>query len=107
MVGVETRETREGWPLLTVETEVNGEGTQRGQMKGVLFGLVYWACRAGTRDFCSALAALVGPAQTISFLSVHYFFSPIAQQAGHWAGSRAGSPISYCVSLVETDSARE
>jgi hypothetical protein len=35
-------------------------GTQRGQMKGVLSWLVRWACRAGTRDFCSALAALVG-----------------------------------------------
>jgi hypothetical protein len=31
---VETRETREGWPLLTVETEV--KGTQRVRMKRVL-----------------------------------------------------------------------
>jgi hypothetical protein len=30
-------------------------------MKGVLSWLVFWACRAGTSDFCSALAALVGP----------------------------------------------
>ena len=30
-------------------------------MKGVLPWLVRWACRAGTRDFCSALADLVGP----------------------------------------------
>jgi hypothetical protein len=33
-------------------------GTQRGQMKGVLSWLVRWAFRAGTIDFCSALAAL-------------------------------------------------
>ncbi len=39
--------------------------TQRVQMKGVLSWLVRWACRAGTRDFCSALAALVGPVQNI------------------------------------------
>jgi hypothetical protein len=30
------RDTREGWPMLTVETEV--KGTQRGQMIGVLLG---------------------------------------------------------------------
>jgi hypothetical protein len=47
----------EEWPLLGVETEVNG--VQRVQMKGVLPWLVRWACRAGTREFCSALPALV------------------------------------------------
>ncbi len=46
------RETREGWPLLSVETR--WMRTQREQMKGVLSWLVCWACRAGTRDFCSA-----------------------------------------------------
>jgi hypothetical protein len=48
-------------------------GTQRVQMKGVLSWLVRLAFRAGTRDFCSALAALVGPVQNILFLTVHYF----------------------------------
>jgi hypothetical protein len=50
----------------------------------VLSWLILWACRAGTRDFCSALAALVGPVQNIFFLTVHYFhsFVHIAQQAG-------------------------
>jgi hypothetical protein len=37
--------------------------TQRAQMKGVLPWLVSWACRAGIRDFCSTLAALVAPVQ--------------------------------------------
>ncbi len=54
-----TRETREGLPLLTVE--LRWMETQRGQMKGVLSWLVRWACHAGTRDFCSAFAALYGP----------------------------------------------
>jgi hypothetical protein len=51
-------------------------------MKGVLPWLVHWACHAGTRDFCSALAALVGPVQNNFFFTVHYFnaFVPIAQQ---------------------------
>jgi hypothetical protein len=41
------REAREGWSLLTVETEAN-----RGvQMKGFLPWLVCWARRAGTKDF--------------------------------------------------------
>ncbi len=56
-------------------------------MKGVRPWLVSWACRAGTRDFCSTLAALVGPVQKIFFLAVHFFnsFVPIAQQAGQAA----------------------
>ncbi len=62
-------------------------GTRRVQIKGVLPWLVPWACRASTRDFCSALAALVGPVQNIFFHTVHCFnaFVPIAQQAGQAA----------------------
>jgi hypothetical protein len=39
------------------------------------------------------------------FLTVHYFnlCVPIAQQPGHWAGSRAGSPVSECVSRMVRD----
>ncbi len=62
-------------------------GTQRVQMKEVLPGLVRWACRAGTRYFCSALAALVGPVQNV--FSSPYInsnsFVPIVQQAGQAA----------------------
>jgi hypothetical protein len=57
-------------------------------MKGVLTVLGwFWACRASTRDFCSALAVLVSPVQNIFFLTVHYFNSlvPIAHQAGQTA----------------------
>jgi hypothetical protein len=39
--------------------------TQRVQMKGVIPWLVRWACHAGTRDFCPAPAALIGPVQNI------------------------------------------
>ncbi len=85
-----SRETREGWPLLTVETEVNG--SQRGQMKGVLSCLV---CRAGTKDFCSASTALSWPSSNFFFHYPQYLnsFFPIAHAAS-WADSRAGSPIS-------------
>jgi hypothetical protein len=56
-------------------------------MKGILPWLAYWACRAGTRDFCSVLAALAGPVQNIFFLTIHFLnsFVPIAQQAGQAA----------------------
>jgi hypothetical protein len=64
-------ETREGWPLLTIETEANGDS--RVQMKGVLPWLVRWAGHAGTSDFSPALAALVGPVQNIYFFQLHYF----------------------------------
>ncbi len=71
------RQERGGWPLLTVETE-------NGDSKSTNDWLVRLACRAGTRTFCSALAALVGAVQNIFFLSVHYFNSCvlIAQQVG-------------------------
>ncbi len=57
-------------------------GTQRVQMRGVIPWFFCWACRAGTSDFCSALAALVGHVQNI--ISSPYtisIFCSIAQQA--------------------------
>ncbi len=58
-------------------------GAQGVHVKGVLPWLGRWVCRAGTRDFCPALAALIGPVRNFVFLTVHYFnsFVPIAQQA--------------------------
>jgi hypothetical protein len=75
-------------------------GSQRGQIKGVLPLLVRWACRAGTRDFCSSLAALVVPVQNIFFLAVHYFnsFVPVAQQAGQ-AAVLGRLSLSVCLCL--------
>ncbi len=51
--------------------------TQRVQMKEVLPWLVLWACHACTRDFRSALAALVGPVQ-IFFSSLCIFSIPLS-----------------------------
>jgi hypothetical protein len=67
---IATKETKKGWPLLTVETEANGYS----RSKGVLPSLVCWARCASTRDFGPALAALVGPVQNSFFLAVHYLF---------------------------------
>jgi hypothetical protein len=68
-------------------------------MKGVLPWLVRWACRASKRDFCSALAALVGPVQNIfSSLYTIQFFVPIAQQVGQAAVlGRLSISIFLCV----------
>ncbi len=54
------------------------------QMKGFLPWWVRWDCRAGTRYFCSALAALVSPVQNDVFLTVHYFdsFYPSPSKVG-------------------------
>ncbi len=57
LIYVVPRETREGWPLLTVETEVNGDSKSANEKD--LPWLVHWACREGMRDFCSALAASI------------------------------------------------
>jgi hypothetical protein len=69
-------------------------------MKGVLSWLVRLACRAGTRDFSSALAALVREGQNIFFLIVHNlnFFVPIAQQAEQAAMLGRLACLFVCVS---------
>jgi hypothetical protein len=56
--------------MLTMEAEVNGDSTRTNDRGPSLF--VLWACRASTRDFCSALAALVCPKQNIFILTVHH-----------------------------------
>ncbi len=62
--------------------------------------LVRLTCLSGTRDFCSALAVLVGLVKNIFFLHVHYFNSVCPHRPASWAGSRAGSPVFYYVSRV-------
>jgi hypothetical protein len=80
------RENREGWPLLTVENEVNGDSkstNERGSFLGWFARLVLPVQMV----FCSALDALVGTVQNNFLLTVHYFnaFVLIAQQAGQAA----------------------
>ncbi len=61
------RETREGWPLLT---GVNGVSWSTNKRDPSLVGSLGF--RAGKRDFCSALAALVGPIQNIFYVLLPY-----------------------------------
>ncbi len=63
--------------------------------------MVRWACHAGTRDFCSALAALVGLVQNIFFPHRTLFQCLCPHRPASWAGSRAGSPVPQYVSLTD------
>jgi hypothetical protein len=87
----ETLESR-GWPLLT-GWNWGVWGLKEGKWKWSFLGLVQWACRAGTRDFCSA----PGPIQNIFFFTAHYFkfLWPHAQQAGQTAVLGHLFPPSY------------
>ncbi len=95
-----TREIREGWPLLTVETAVNGDSRSTNEKGPFLVGSL--GLLADTREFCFALAALV--VQNIFFLTALYFSSyvPIASKLGRqlcWVAC-----LSVCVSgVVITD----
>jgi|688.fasta_scaffold460044_2 hypothetical protein len=76
------RETREGWPLLTVKTEANGDSkstNERGPSSVTVIGFLM-----PVQAIFVLLAAVVGPVRNIFFLSVHYLnsFLPIAQHAG-------------------------
>jgi hypothetical protein len=99
---------REGRLLPTAETKANGDSWSTGNylpvpvhMKGILSWLARWARRAGTRDFCSALAGLV---QNIFFLTAHYFTSLSPHRPASWAGRRAGPPC-LSESLAKTTNA--
>ncbi len=83
---------------------LRGMGTWRVQMKGVLPWVVRWACSAGTRNFCSALPALVSPAQNIFFLTEHYFnsFVPIPPPKKKAGGAVVLGCLSLSMSLVCT-----
>jgi hypothetical protein len=57
------RDYREGWPLLTVETEVNGDSESTNERGPSFVGSLGLSCRY--KIFFSALAALVIPVQNI------------------------------------------
>ncbi len=76
----ETRETREGRPLLTVETDANRDSKSANERRcPAMAGSFGSSC--GYKRFSPALAALVGPVQNVFFphqytISVHLSTSP-------------------------------
>jgi hypothetical protein len=87
-----TRQTR-GWPLL------HGDSLSTNERGLSLVGLLVLLCRYEIDHFCSALAALVGSVQNVFFLTIHYFKSFVPIRPASWAGSLAGTPVSWYASL--------
>jgi hypothetical protein len=77
-----TRNTRDGWPLLTVETEANGDSGSTYERGPSLVGSMGSSCQC--RRFLSCLGCSSRPRTKYFCLTVHYFntFYPFAQQAG-------------------------
>ncbi len=57
---VDVRETREGWPLLTVEIEVNGDSKSTKERGPALVGAVGLSCRYKRCSLCLGQAAVLG-----------------------------------------------
>ncbi len=74
---VKSRESIDGWPMLTAETEVNGDSKSTQKRGSSLVGSSGLSCRY--KIFLFSLG--------IIFLTVHFSnsFVPIAQQAGQAA----------------------
>jgi hypothetical protein len=66
-----TRETRERWPLLIVETEANWNSRRAYERGPSLSGSLGSSCR--NKRFCPPLAAIIDLVQNIFFLPVHFF----------------------------------
>jgi len=87
------RETREGWPLLTVETEVNGASKSTNERGPSLAGSLGLLCRYKRFVFC--LGCSSRPSTKYFFFPNYALFNsfvPIAPAS--WACRRAGSPVS-------------
>ncbi len=79
---VGTRETRERWPLLTVETEVNRDSKSTNERSPSLVGSLGLLCRYTRFFFCLGFSRR--PSKKYFFLTLRFFdsFVPTAQQAG-------------------------
>ncbi len=76
------REIRVGWPLMTVEAEVNGDWKSTNERGPSLVDSLGLSCRYKSFLFC--LGCYSRPSTKYFFPSVHCFnsFIPIVQQAG-------------------------
>ncbi len=72
---VNSRKTREGWPLLTVETEVNGNSVSTNERGPSLVGSLGLSCRYNR--FLSFLGCSSRPVQNI-FSSPYTFSIPLS-----------------------------
>ncbi len=93
---VRPRETRDRWPLLTVETEVNGDSGSTYEIGPSLVGSLGLSCR-----FKRVLSCLGCPSQPNSKYFHRTLFQFVCPHCpASWADSRVGSPVSLYVFLV-------
>jgi hypothetical protein len=79
-------EDREGWPLLSVETEVNGDSKSTNERGPSLVGSLGFSCRY--KRFLSCLGSSRRPStRYFFFLTVHYFNAFVPRELLKW---RAG-----------------
>ncbi len=95
-----TRETREGWPLMTVETEANGDSWKYIWKRSFFGWFVGFFVPVQYCRFLSCLGCSSKPSTKYYFThcTLFLFFSP--RRPATWAGSHAESPVS--VSLPVT-----
>jgi hypothetical protein len=75
-------------------------GTHGVHRKGVLPWLLRWACRAGIRNFCPALAALVSLVQNVFFLTAPHIISLHLSLSPRKLGSGSRGRIAYLLICV-------
>jgi hypothetical protein len=88
--------SKEGWPLLTIETETNGVSRSTYERCPSLVGSLGSLCLY--ERFFSCLGCFSRPRSAkyklFLFLTVHSFTSFYPQRLASWAGGRATSPVS-------------
>ncbi len=83
------KETREGWPLLTIETEANGDSRTQGSLGPSLVG----SCRY---KICLSCLGCSSRTCTKYFFPLRTLFNFIClHRPVSWTGSRAGSPVLF------------
>ncbi len=94
--------SREGWPLLTVETEVNVNSKSTNERGPSLVCLLDSSCRY--KRFLLSLDCSSQPSTKYLFPHCTLHISiPLSQSPSKLTGSRAGSPVQYILSLKVMD----
>ncbi len=79
--GALTRETRKGWPLLTVETDANGNSRSTNERGPSLVGPLGFSCRYKSFLFCHSYSTRPSTTFSFPYLTLFISFVPIARQA--------------------------
>ncbi len=84
---VATRETGEGWPLLTVETEVNGDSKSTNERGPSLVGSLGLSCQYKRFLFCLGCYCRPSTKYLFPYRTLFQFLCP--HRPASWTGSRA------------------